>query len=98
MVVALEASGVVLQFNKVEPTTTEDQQIDFVPAPVSVPELEVRPGPERPLVREQVADVPQTLGLVRELRRRHLDPPRADRCWHAVPSVALNTFPEPGSP
>ena len=46
-VVAAQGARVVLQLHQMQPAPTQDQQVDLVPLALAVPELEVRPGPER---------------------------------------------------
>src|SRR6478672_3703084 len=77
MVVPAQGAVVVLQFDKVHPLAAEDDEIDLVPLALTVPELEVRPGTEGRLVRQEVLDEVQPLRLVRELCGCHLHPPFA---------------------
>jgi hypothetical protein len=73
-VVAAQGPRVVLQLHQMKPAPAQDQQVDFVPLSLPVAELQVRPRPERRVVRQQRPDDVEPLGLVREQRGSHLDP------------------------
>jgi hypothetical protein len=86
VVVAAEAPGVPLQFHQVEPSPAKHEQIDFVPASSAVAKLEVGPGPEWRLIREDLPDEAEPLRLMAELGRGYLDPAILRRRWHGPPS------------
>ena len=67
LVVPPERAGIVFELDQVQPAAPEHEQIDLVPAAVAVAELEVGPGAERRLVRQQAPDDVEAR-LVGELR------------------------------
>ena len=73
-VVAAQGAGVVLQLHQMQPAPAEHQQVHLVPLAVAVAELEVRPGAERRVRRQQGPDEVEALGLVGELGGGYLNP------------------------
>ena len=73
-VVTAQGAGVVLQLHQVQPAPAQHQQVHLVPLAVAVAELEVRPGPERRVGRQQGPDEVEPLDLMGELRGGHLTP------------------------
>ena len=91
-VVAAQGPRVVLQLDQMEPAPAQDQQVDLVPLALPVAELQVRPRPERRVVRQQGPDDVEPLGLVRELRGSHLDPALDPLRHGAVSSTPARTY------
>src|SRR5262245_32448198 len=68
-----------------QPPPANNQKVNLMPLTLAVAELEVGPGAERIHVRQQLANNTEALGLVGELRARHLGP--ALRCPGHLPSL-----------
>ena len=82
LVVAAEASGVVLQLDQVEAVGGEDEEVHLGPVAAVVAELEAGPGAKGGALGEEVADDAEAVGFVRELGGGDFDPPVVD---HAAP-------------
>ena len=91
-VVPAQGAGVVLELHQMEPAPAQDQKVDLVPLALAVAELQVRPRPERRVVRQQRPDDIEPLRLVRELRGSHLDPALDPLRHGAVSSMPARTY------
>ena len=92
-IVPAQGTGVVLELDQVEPAPAQDQQVHLVPLALPVPELQVRPRPERRVIRQQGPDDIEPLRLVRELRGSHLDPALDPLRHGAVSSMPARAYP-----
>src|SRR5450432_3413393 len=57
-----------------QPPLAKNQQVNLMPLTLPVPELEIRPGPERITLRKKCPGEAEPFGFVGELRARHLGP------------------------